>query len=158
MKKIKRITLMTLLMATTCFAADPNEAYNLVCKPISFDSDRTACAKIIKNFDYFDSGALNICAPISFANDKLNCLKAIGNKSYMEFEITECSREVFDSGKIRCLTTSGKSASHQNPYCQFNSQTEQLFKSMLFDLRNTNYRAVDTQLQQLIDQSKNCPN
>ncbi len=148
--------LLTVLFAQQSSAADQNQAYDLICKPMSFSSERASCVNIIRKYSFFQSEALQMCSEVNFNSDKMRCLDAIGNKSYMNFEISECQNENFESQKINCLINSG-SRSTGTINCQLNSATEQKFKSMLFDLRSGNYRAVDNNLLQLIEQSKNCP-
>lgn len=155
---ILSITMASLtFFSVITYAADQNEAYDLFCKPLTFSSDRTNCTNIIRKYTNFDTDAMAICEPMTFTSEKLKCLDAIGNKNYLKFEITECNNETFESGKISCLIKSGTTSSG-NLQCQLNSKTEQLFKSMLFDLRSGNTNNVDQQLQRLIIQSKNCPN
>lgn len=145
------------IVAPVSFAADQNQAYDLICKPMSFSSERASCTNIIRKYSFFQSEALQMCAEVNFNSDKMRCLDGIGNKSYMNFEISECKNETFESQKINCLLNNGTQSSG-NMDCKLNGATEQKFKSMLFDLRAGNYRAVDNNLQQLIEQSKNCPN
>ncbi len=145
------------LLSNTANAADQDEAYRLFCEPMTFTSDRTNCTNIIRKYTNFDNNAMAICEPMTFTNEKLKCLDGIGNKNYLNFEIAECRNETFDSNKISCLINSG-TINTGNTQCQLNSKTEQLFKSMLFDLRSGNTNNVDQQLQRLMNQSKNCPN
>lgn len=154
---ISTILLSVLLLAQLSFATDQNQAYDLICKPMSFSSERTSCANIIRKYSFFQPEALQMCAEVNFNSDKMRCLDGIGNKSYMNFEISECKNETFESQKINCLMNSGTQGSGSVD-CKINGITQQKFKSMLFDLRSGNYRAVDNNLQQLIEQSKNCPN
>jgi hypothetical protein len=151
------LLLSIFLLGPVSFAADQNQAYDLICKPMLFSSEKASCTNIIRKHSYFHNEALQMCAEANFDSDKMRCLDGIGNKSYMNFEITECKNETFDSQKISCLLNSGSQGSG-NADCKLNSVTEQKFKSMLFDLRSGNYRAVDNNLLQLIEQSKNCLN
>ena len=154
--KILATLLLTFLFSALSFAADQNYAYEQICKPMSFSSERASCTNIIRKYSFFHDEALQMCSEVNFNSDKMRCLDAIGNKSYMNFEISECQNENFESQKINCLMNSG-SQSSGTINCQLNTATEQKFKSMLFDLRSGNYRAVDNNLLQLIEQSKNCP-
>lgn len=155
--KLATILISFFLTAPLSFAADQNQAYDLICKPMNFSSERASCTNIIRKYSFFQSEALQMCAAVNFNSDKMRCLDGIGNKSYMNFEISECKNENFESQKINCLLNSGTQVSG-NIDCKLNSATEQKFKSMLFDLRSGNYRAVDNNLLLLIEQSKNCPN
>lgn len=162
MKKIisLAISAVVLLLAVKTFAADQNFVYQKFCQPLTFTTDRQNCVNIIRKYTYFKESALDICAPMTFTSEQFKCLDSVGNKTYMDFEITECDNENFESQKITCLAKSGTPISNGGNGsldCKLGSNTEQLFKSMLFDLRNGNTRSVDTQLQQLIEKSKNCP-
>jgi hypothetical protein len=151
------VTIILALTTQLSFAADQNQAYELVCKPLPFASDRAACTTMIRKYNFFQDEALNMCVSLSFSSDIVKCTESIGNKTYLAFEITECSNENFESGKMKCLATSGTVSNGASP-CKLGRETETLFKSMLYDLRSANYRNVDARLQQLITQSQNCPN
>lgn len=160
MKKIVSFSfsMALLLLAVKTFAADQNFVYQKFCQPLTFTTDRQNCVNIIRKYTYFKESALDICAPMTFTSEQFKCLDSVGNKTYMDFEITECDTENFESQKISCLARSGTSITNGGSLdCKLGSTTEQLFKSMLFDLRSGNSRSVDAQLQQLIEKSKNCP-
>ncbi len=154
---ITTILLTIFLLGQFSFAADQNQAYDLICKPMNFSSERASCTNVIRKYSFFHNEALQMCVEVNFNSDKMRCLDGIGNKSYMNFEITECKNENFESQKISCLMNSGTQGSGSAD-CKLNGVIQQKFKSMLFDLRAGNYRAVDNNLLQLIEQSKNCPN
>ncbi len=147
-----------LLLGSNALAADQNYVYQKFCQPLTFTTDRQNCVNIIRKYTYFKESALDICQPMTFTSEQFKCLDTVGNKNFMDFEITECENESFESQKITCLAKSGTPISSGGSLdCKLNSTTEQLFKSMLYDLRSGNYRPVDSQLQQLIEKSKNCP-
>ncbi|MBY0413224.1 MAG: hypothetical protein K2Q18_03620, partial [Bdellovibrionales bacterium] len=71
-----------ILASTAAFSGDRDTAYNLICKPLPFESERTKCIEIIKPSSYFNDEVLAMCAEFPFTQTKMTCLGFIGNKNY----------------------------------------------------------------------------
>ncbi len=101
------IVFMTLIASTLAFAGDRNTAYEVVCKNMSFESDRNRCIQVIRPFNYFDDGALQICPLMAFDSKKNECLGYIGDKIYAAYEVETCRNATFESEKLKCLRENG---------------------------------------------------
>lgn len=149
------IALFTLFISTSIFAADRNAAYNLICKPLPFESERNQCINIIKPFSYFDAGALKMCAQFPFTNTKFECLGYIGNKEYMAYEIEACQATVFDTKKLECLRDNGTVTGGGGSGCLPNQDVLLQLRAAQQDLNNGQLGSVDKRLTFLIAKFSN---
>ena len=101
------IVFAALLTSFATFAGDRNTAYEVVCRDMSFESDRTKCIQVIKPFNYFDDRALQICPLMAFDSKKIECLGYIGDKRYEAYEVEACRNATFESEKLKCLRDNG---------------------------------------------------
>lgn len=106
---MKSLILFSVLFASSLFAADRNQAYDLVCRPMTFQPDRAQCLQAIENARYFNDRALKTCANVDFDSEKISCLRAIADKNYQSYEIDTCANQTFDSEKISCFQQRGTS-------------------------------------------------
>lgn len=150
-----KIFLFVLLFAGAAFAGDRTDAYNLICKPLTFESDRNACMLKIRNFSYFDNDALTICAASTFDSEKMACLSLIGDKTYESYEIDKCEGEIFDSKKMECLRESGR-VYNPNKGCVEKHEAVYLLTESLKDLRSGNLSATDQKLTFLLSKFNEC--
>ena len=104
---MKSFLVMISLLLGVAHAGDRTTAYNLICKPMTFESERKNCLSRIINYSYFDNRALRICAAITFDSQKLSCLDLIADKEYEGYEMDRCVHETFESRKLECLHDSG---------------------------------------------------
>ena len=105
---MKVLIFLMAMTAGLAFAGDSNTAYNMVCKNLSFESDRNKCLEIIRPHNYFDNQALAICASFTFDSNKFQCLTNIAEKQYEAYEIDACKNKSFDSDKLTCLKVNGR--------------------------------------------------
>lgn len=146
-------TLIVLLTMTSslAFAGDRNTAYNLICRDLTFESERNNCIEIIRPHSYFDDQALAICADFTFDSDKTKCLGLIGGKQYDAYEIEACKNTTYDPDKLTCLRVNGRPANGGgNRPCIPRQQVLGQLQSGLYDLRAGNLGTVDKRLQYLI--------
>jgi hypothetical protein len=141
------ITILT-LTSGLAFGGTRDTAYNIICKNMTYDSDRSKCIEIIRPHNYFDDQALNICANFTFDSTKNQCLGYMAGKQYDAYEIDTCKNATFDSEKLRCLQKNGR-PSNDRPCLPHQVVLGQLHAS-LNDLRIGNLGTVDKRLQYLI--------
>ena len=150
----------TLIVAISLFfglahAGDRSAAYNLICKPLPFDSDRTNCMNRIKNYSYFDDRALSICASFNFDSDKISCLDLIADKTYEAYEMDACASKTFESEKRQCLQDNGTRTGGPGG-CLVGRDSLSQMRTALIDLRNGNAQSTDQRLSYLIQKYSNC--
>lgn len=151
---MKKFILLTLaLLSFNAFSGDRNTAYNVICKPMAFESDRNQCVAQIRPYNYFDDRALSICAGFAFNNVKMECLSYIADKYYAAYEIDTCRNTTFDSEKLACLRNNGNHGGNQG--CIPRREVLDQLRSAQYDLRNGNYGTVDKRLTYLIGQFSN---
>lgn len=150
------------MVSSLAFAADRNAAYNMVCKNMTYESDRNRCVEAIRPHAYFDDQALAICANFTFDSNKTQCIGYIGGKKYEVYEIDLCKNATFDSEKLSCLRTNGRPINPGYPGgntgCIPRQELLGQLQASLNDLRIGNLGTVDKRLQYLIANvsSPNC--
>jgi hypothetical protein len=147
------LILLTLSLSAFAFAGDRNTAYEVVCKNMTFETDRNECIRIIRPFNYFDDRALQLCEYFNFDSVKRECLGYIGDKNYASYEMTTCENATFDSEKLRCLRDNGQS---NGQTCLPRSETLNQLRQAQFELRQGNTGTVDKRLTYLIGKFSNC--
>lgn len=147
--------MLLVLTASLSFAGDRNTAYNLVCKPMAFESDRTKCTNTIKNFNYFDDQALQMCNNFSFNSTKTECLSYIGNKSYEFYEIDTCKNTTFDSERMNCLRNSGSPMNPGTPTCLPKTEVINQLRAAQYELRSGQIGTADKRLEFVIGRFSN---
>lgn len=148
--------LSALLLSFSTFAGDRNSAYEVVCKNMSFESDRAKCIQVIKPFTYFDDGALAICPNFPFYSTQNECLGYIGNKRYEAYEIETCRNTVFDSEKLRCLRDNGSTTI--GGICIPNRELINELRQAQQEIRQGNTGTADKRISYLINRIQNCFN
>jgi len=143
------IVLMTLI-SSIAFAGDRNTAYNMVCRNMTYESDRNRCIETIRPHDFFDDEALGICANFTFDSNKTQCLSYIAGKKYEAYEIDACKNSTFDSEKLTCLRNNGRPVNTGNRPCLPRQEVLGQLQASLSDLRVGNLGTVDKRLQYLI--------
>lgn len=103
-----------MLFIASVHAADKNGAYNLICKTLTFEDDKINCMEKIRNYKYFDDGALAFCKGLAFSDEKISCLDLIGDKKYESYEMDFCLKLNFESEKRECLKNYGTSIRHED--------------------------------------------
>lgn len=148
---MKMLIVLLTMTSSLAFAGDRNTAYNMVCKDLSFESDRNKCVETIRPYGYFDDQALAMCANFTFDSNKIQCLGFIGGKQYEAYEIDTCRNTTFDSDKLACLRTNGRPTNgNGNRPCLPRQEVLGQLQSGLTDLRVGNLGTVDKRLQYLI--------
>lgn len=141
------------LASMASFAGDRNTAYNVICKPMAFESDRSRCVAQIRNYNYFDDNALAICASFPFNNTKMECLSYIADKRYEAYEIDTCRNATFESEKLACLRDNGSNGGGAG--CLPTYEVLNQLRSAQYELRNGNPGTVDKRLTYLISRFSN---
>lgn len=153
---MKSLLIVISLFLGVANAGDRSRAYNVVCKPMTFDSQRNECISKIKPFNYFDNIALQVCASIQFDSNKISCLGVIGNKSYEVYEADSCLRQPFELSKMQCLEEMGSPYDPSKPVCVSNEEAIAQISNSLIDLRRGNLAVVDQRLVNLLDRYSSC--
>lgn len=158
---MKMLIVLLTMTSSLAFAGDRNTAYGMVCKDLSFESDRNRCVETIRPYSYFNDQALGICANFTFDSNKIQCLGYIGGKQYDAYEIDLCKNATFDSDKLACLRTNGRPVNPGYPGgngCLPRQELLGQLQASLNDLRIGNLGTVDKRLQYLIANvsSPNC--
>jgi hypothetical protein len=143
------ITILTLTSALA-FGATRDTAYNIVCKNMTYDSDRSRCIETIRPHNYFDDQALNICANFTFDSTKNQCIGYMAGKQYEAYEIDACKNATFDSEKLNCLKKNGRPVNDGSRPCLPRQEVLGQLQAGLSDLRVGNLGTVDRRLQYLI--------
>lgn len=86
-----------------------------ICAQNNFDSQKIACLNTIAN-GYFQPNALRVCRNFDFGNQA--CMQTIKNKVYADYETSACTTQMFDSGKVSCLQTFGRTLDWQSRRAQ----------------------------------------
>lgn len=147
---MKMLIVFLTLISSVAMAGDRNTAYGMVCKDLTYESDRTRCVDTIRPFGYFDDQALGICAAFTFDSNKIQCLGFIGGKQYDAYEIDACRNATFDSEKLNCLKKNGRPVNDGNRPCLPRQEVLGQLQAGLSDLRVGNLGTVDKRLQYLI--------
>lgn len=136
-------------------AADRNAAYNAICKPMTFESDRASCMAKVKMYNYFDDKGLAFCKALIFDNDKVRCMEIIGDKMYEKFEMDNCMGKVFESEKLQCLEENGTVYNPSKGCVELEDMITQL-NSGIKDMRLGNLKAADQRLSFLLNRLIDC--
>jgi len=153
---MKMLIVLLTMTSSLAFAGDRNTAYNMVCRDLTFESDRNRCVEIIRPHSYFDDQALAICADFTFDSNKTQCLGFIAGKQYDGYEIDTCKNATFDSDKLTCLRVNGRPANGGgNRPCLPRLEVLGQLQAGLSDLRVGNLGTVDKRLQYLINNFSN---
>lgn len=157
MKATMQATILALFfLISTAHASDRTAAYNLICKPMTFETERANCLNKVKQYTYFDKRGLTYCSTLSFDSDKLSCLSAIGDRVYESFEMDHCLSLTFDSAKMECLETSGTTYNPNRGVCVPREEAISQLSSSLSELRNGNARAADQRISNLLARFTDC--
>ena len=153
------LTLILAFISTFAFAADRNDAYNTICKPLNFETDRQNCLNKIRNFQYFDDRALKYCSERTFDSNKLECTVKIAQRMYEDFEFNHCMSLTFESQQMECLKTSGTVLrQNPNPNCIDKFTTMNSIQMAINMLRMGNPQGADITLNNLLARLSTCPN
>lgn len=143
-------------LVSAAYASDRTAAYNLICKPMTFESDRANCLNQIKRFTYFDKRALTFCSGLNFDSNKMNCLQIIGDRVYEGYEMDHCLSLTFDSQKLECMQNSGTIYNPNRPACVPREETISQLSSSLREMRTGNVRAADQRISALLERFTDC--
>lgn len=154
-KQMKTMLVAVLLMASISHGAGREEAYNGICKTMSFDSNKNSCMEKLKEFRYFSEGAISICTSLSFDSGKISCVTAIGDKRYENYELSSCAGQSFDSSKLKCLTDNGRKIG-QSESCVSNKELLNRLYRTQDALRSGDSRSADEYLSDLILALRSC--
>ncbi len=153
------LTLLLAFISTFALAADRNTAYELICKPLNFESERQNCLSKIRSFQYFDDRALKFCSERTFDSNKLDCTLKIAQRMYEDFEYNHCMSLTFESQQIECLKTSGTVLRpNPNPSCIDKYTTMNSIQAAISLLRMGNPQGADATLNNLLARLSACPN
>jgi hypothetical protein len=145
-----------MLLVQIAYAEDRTAAFDKICKPMSFESERSKCLSKIRNYSYFDNGALGICAIVTFDSDKISCLGVIGDKSYEGYEMDKCVNEGLESKKIECLHKMGTSYNPDRSLCVSREEVIAQLSYSIRDLHLGDLDATDQRLSGLLAKFINC--
>lgn len=147
------IVFAALLVSIAVFAGDRNTAYEVVCRNMSFESDRAKCVQVIRPFHYFDDDALQICPLMAFDSRKIECLSYIGDKRYEAYEIEVCRNATFESEKLKCLRENGSTSSGS---CIPSREIVAELRQAQNDIRQGSPGTADKRLTYLINKITHC--
>ncbi len=153
---MKAILVTLMMLASVAHAGDRNSAYNAICKPMPFDTDRANCMNVVKHFSYFDDRGLAFCANLSFDSDKLSCMQVIGDKMYEAYEMDNCLNLTFDTQKIQCLKDNGTRYNPGQGTCVPREEVIKQLNNSLYDLRNGNVSNADQRISNLLGRFTRC--
>lgn len=153
---MKALLVTVSLFLSVAHAGDRTTAYNAICKPMTFESDRANCLAIVKHYSYFDNRGLGICTALSFDSSKITCMQTIGDKTYEGFEMDSCINETFESKKLECLQTNGSPYNPNKPSCVPREEVIGQLTTSLQELRNGNLRNVDQRISSLLGRFTDC--
>lgn len=154
---MKTFLISVSLFLSVAHAGDRNSAYNLICKPLTFESDRASCMNRVKNYSYFDDRALKMCKAATFDDNKVACLDLIGDKAYEDFEMNNCINQTFESKKMDCLQESGSPYNpDQDRACVPRQETISQLDASLRDLRSGNLKGADSRISYLLNRFTEC--
>lgn len=154
---MKAFLITVSLFLSVAHAADRNAAYNAICKPMTFESERAACMTKVKNYSYFDDRGLKVCKSQVFDSNKLSCLDLIGDKFYEAFEMDHCINQTFESEKLQCLKVSG-TPYDQGKLCVQREEAITQLNAGIREIRTGNLGAADQRLSYLLNRFMDCPN
>lgn len=153
---ILALSFLTSITYATAYASDRTAAYNLICRPMTFESDRANCLTKVKQYTYFDKRGLTYCSTINFDSNKLSCLGTIGDRVYEGYEMDHCMSLTFDSQKLECLQSSGTTYNPNRGNCVPREEAISQLQSSLTELRKGNVRGADQQISNLLDRFTDC--
>lgn len=148
--------LITASSVSRTMAEDANAAYEQVCKHLVYDSEKMKCADMIRQFSYFDAGALNLCTKFVYDSEKVDCLSYIGGKTYLAFEITTCKDLVYDSEKLTCLKKFGKPVGAATN-CVSKDEAIARLSLIYNDLKTAQYYMAEARVRDLLNKFYTCP-
>lgn len=153
---MKAFLITVSLFLSVAHAADRNAAYNAICKPMTFESEREACMAKVKNYSYFDDRGLKLCKSQTFDSSKVSCLDLIGDKTYEKFEMDHCLNQTFESEKLECLRVSG--TTYEPGKCVQRDEAITELNVGIREMRAGNLKAADQTLSYLLNRFMSCPN
>lgn len=153
---MKALVLALSFLVSAAYASDRTAAYNLICKPMTFESDRARCLDKVKQYNYFDKRALTYCSTLNFDSNKMNCLATIGDRVYDGFELDHCLSLTFDSQKLECLQNSGTVYNPNRSNCVPREEAMSQLSSSISELRSGNIRGADARLNTLLQRFSDC--
>lgn len=152
---MKALLITVSLFLGVANAGDRNTAYNAICKPMTFESERANCMEKVKGYTYFDDRGLAVCKNQTFDSNKVSCLDFIGDKTYEDYEMDNCINQTFESKKLQCLQESG-TPYNQGSQCVPRDETIKQLNSGIRDMRAGNLKAADQRLTQLLNRYIDC--
>jgi hypothetical protein len=144
------------LLLGVAHAGDRAAAYNLICKPMTFESERNDCISRIRNYSYFENRALGICKAVTFDSNKTSCLGIIGDKVYEVWDMDRCVNETFESRKLDCLQEFGTIYTPDRHSCVPRDEAITQLSYSLKDLRAGNLGSTDQRLSNLLEKFTDC--
>lgn len=154
---MKALLITISLFLSVAHAGDRSSAYNAICKPMTFETERAECMAVIKKYSYFDDAGLAFCKSLNFDTNKMSCLVDIADKMYERYEIDHCLSLMFDSEKQQCLKESGVPYDRDG-LCVPREETINELSSGIRDMRNGKLKAADQRLSYLLNRFISCPN
>lgn len=152
---MKALMVTLSLFLSVAYAGDRNSAYNAICKPMTFETERADCILKIKNFSYFDDRGLFFCKGLIFDFDKMSCTELIGDKVYEGYEMDHCMNLVFDSAKLECLKESGTPYG-RDQHCVRREETITQLDAGIKEMRAGSLKAADQRLSYLLNRFIDC--
>ncbi|MFA6236908.1 MAG: hypothetical protein WC635_06230 [Bacteriovorax sp.] len=143
------------LFISIAHAGDRNTAYNAICKPLDFESERAACMAKIKNYSYFDDRGINICKSLAFDSSKVSCLDLIGDKTYEDYEMDHCINQTFETKMLECLKDSG-TPYQQGRICVPREEAVSQLDAGIREMRAGSLKAADKRLSLLLNRFATC--
>lgn len=152
---MKAFLITVSLFLSVAYAGDRTSAYNAICKPMVFETERAKCLAKVKNYHYFDDRGLGFCKSLTFDNDRVSCMEIIGDKVYEGYEMDHCLNKTFESERIECLNENG---THHTPdrQCVQNQEAIIQLDAGIKEMRSGNLKSADQRLSYLLDRFMNC--
>ncbi len=152
---MKSLFVLTILFSLNLFAGGRDEAYQGICRKMDFESSKNSCMKKLKDYTYFNEGAIAVCGTLSFESEMMSCVSAIGDKLYERYEIANCADQGFDSEKLKCLRESGQKVGPGGPCPPTVEVLGLLYRAQDF-IRAGRYHEADANLTSAILALRSC--
>lgn len=152
---MKTLIITLSLFISVAHAGDRNTAYNAICKPLNFETERAACMAKVKSYSYFDDRGINICKSLTFDSSKVSCLDLIGDKTYEDFEMDNCINQTFESKMLECLRVSG-TPYEQDRICVQRQEAISQLDAGIREMRAGSLKAADRRLSLLLNRFIDC--
>lgn len=132
---------------------DGREEAARACGNADFDSHRNECMAVVSRSNYFEISAVRVCSGLDFSSALAGCMGAIADKEYLDAEAESCAKSDFDSRKVECLKTAGRSwrGRRGGGGRRADSQIVRSLRRIQDDIHRGNYVSALAELARLIE-------